>query len=261
MGTGGSMTSPPDVAPPPPDTAPPPPPPPPPPPDAAEPEVAVDLAPVPDASADTASSLSQGLVSRWLLEEGTGTAVKDVTNTNPGTVSGATWVAGFRNPPSKSALHFDGDNDYVELGTKLPGLNKPQTVAFWFRYTALPENLGIAFSAAATAGTGRLKVGLRAAGVVAMKSSNDAIISAPAPGANTWHHFIWSFDGRTNVIYLDGVEKARNTTAPDNATANAARLGSGHNNAENYSGDLDDVRVYGRALTAPEATALAAGQE
>ena len=51
------------------------------------------------------------------------------------------------------------------------------------------------------------------------------------------------------------------TTAPDTGAVANARLGAGYDNAENFSGQIDEVRVYNRALTADEVTALAAGRE
>jgi hypothetical protein len=97
--------------------------------------------------------------------------------------------------------------------------------------------------------------------VVALKSSQDVLVATGLPSMNAWHHFAYAFDGRTNYLYVDGAEKARSTTAPDTATPNSVHLGAGHNNAENFNGDVDEVRVYGRALAAPEVAALAAGQE
>ncbi len=47
----------------------------------------------------------------------------------------------------------------------------------------------------------------------------------------------------------------------DTGPAASARLGAGHNNAENFAGQIDEVRVYGRALTAAEVTALREGRE
>ena len=51
------------------------------------------------------------------------------------------------------------------------------------------------------------------------------------------------------------------TAAADDGPAANVRLGAIHNNAENFQGDLDDVRFYDRALSADEAMALTQGAE
>ena len=82
-----------------------------------------------------------------------------------------------------------------------------------------------------------------------------------APSLNTWHHYVYSFDGTSNRLYIDGVEKTRTTTAPDSSPVSNARIGAIYNNAENFAGDVDDVRIYGRAITAAEVLALSKGEE
>ena len=79
-----------------------------------------------------------------------GNATADTTGTNPGTLSGAARIGGgfpgaqYTNPGS---LRFDGDNDFVALGTRnLPANNRPQTVAFWFNVAAMPANPQICVS-------------------------------------------------------------------------------------------------------------------
>ena len=55
--------------------------------------------------------------------------------------------------------------------------------------------------------------------------------------------------------------RAMSTTNPDNGPPTNVRLGAIFNNAENFQGDLDDVRFYNRAISAAEVTALAQGFE
>ena len=69
-----------------------------------------------------------------------------------------------------------------------------------------------------------------------------------------WVHLVGTFDGRTMRIYVDGVE--RGTMArpgPVKPNAFPLCLGSyeaGH--SAHFTGLLDEVRLYGRALTANE---------
>jgi hypothetical protein len=195
-----------------------------------------------------------GLVSRWKLDEGTGTAAGDSAAQpgNAGTVvGGAMWIspgyptARYANP---GALRFDGVDDQVDLGiTGMPAFNDPQTVAFWMTYEA---PVGMAYQSAFTFfndGTGRLKFGLRAA-TIAVWRMGGAVLSAPAtPG---WHHVAYIFDGRTQHLFVDGVSANTSTAAPDTGAVTGARLGA--YTGERYKGDLDDVRIYKRALLPAE---------
>lgn len=59
--------------------------------------------------------LARGLVGYWLLNEGTGNKVFDLSeNGNTGTSSGAIWVPGKHG----SAQQYDGDDDYTNCGSK-----------------------------------------------------------------------------------------------------------------------------------------------
>jgi hypothetical protein len=211
------------------------------------------------------STLAMGLVSRWALEEGTGTAAADSAGQNPGVLNGPVWIKPGFAPVSTAALHLDGSDDFVELGVKgLPANNKPQTVAFWLRYAAPPsgDTAGVAVSLTnATTSSARLKLGIKNGNFTAWKSAGDELVQSPVASSNTWHHFAYSFDGTSNRLYIDGVEKNKTTTAPDNAPVSNARIGAIYNNAENFSGDVDEVRVYDRAITAAEAQALFRGEQ
>lgn len=256
------MASPPDVAPP--DMAPPP--------DVAGPEARPpdvtapppDMAPPPP---DTAPgvNLTRGLITRLKLDEGAGNALGDSgPAANASTVNGATWVkpgapgAKFPNP---AALRFDGNDDHVVVSNKMmPNNNAAQTVAFFVNYTAAPSGARVCVALTQPSSESRLKIGFNEGQARAWKSSSDPLVGAAIPAAG-WHHMAYTFDGRVNRLYLDGVERAMSTTAPNTGPATEVRLGSIHNNAENFAGDLDDVRFYNRALTADEIRALADGAD
>jgi hypothetical protein len=235
--------------------------PPPPPPDAGQPE-----APPPDAQPGPPPgvNLSSGLISRWKLDEATGNMADSGPGMNPGMVSGATRVAGgfpnarYANPRS---LRFDGNDDFVELGIRsLPANNQRQSVAFWVNITAMPNNNRVCFSLTdgEMGGGSRLKIGFKDNRVAAWKGGDDDLVTAPAmtPG---WHHYVYTYDGSTHRLYLDGVQRGTSTTAPDTGPVRNARIGAIYNNAENFQGQIDEVRVYNRPLTALEVTALRDG--
>ncbi len=251
----------------------------PPPPDAPELDSAV--APEPDAGFDLSSpdstppdasppdaavlTLGMGLVSRWKLDEMNGNMTADVMGTNPGTLNGPVRTtvgypgALYANPGS---LRFDGDNDFVALGTRsLPANDRPQTVTFWFSIAAMPTEPQICVSLTdGQEGGSRLKLGFRA-GRVAAWAGGGTDFAAGAAVAAGWHHFAYTFDGTTHRLYVDGALAGMSTGEPDDGAVASARLGAGYDNAENFRGQLDEVRVYNRALTPDELMALRNGQE
>ncbi|GAB7193465.1 hypothetical protein NUM3379_41750 [Kineococcus sp. NUM-3379] len=81
--------------------------------------------------------------------------------------------------------------------------------------------------------------------------------------ANTWTHLVGVYDDAADEVrlYVDGAQKATatHTAAWVPAYGTAFNVGRGRNNGQpaNYwKGTLDEVRVFGRALTPAEATGL-----
>jgi len=227
----------------------------------------VDLASTiaPDASAPT------GLVAHWRLDEPGGATVLDTAGTNPGMLAnGAARVpVGFPSArfPNPGAISFDGEDDYVVLGIRgLPAMQAVMSVSAWFRATSVT-----------TTGRRNLVVfdnrGAEESWQLGLDRGYPAVWnwgSAPAPliGASRmdlqWHNLIYVFDGTLQRLYLDGTEVARFDQAPPSAAATAAYLGTYDptgDQGERWSGVIDDVRVYDRALTPDEVAWLAAGND
>jgi hypothetical protein len=77
-----------------------------------------------------------------------------------------------------------------------------------------------------------------------------------------WVHLAATFDGNTMRLYVDGVE-CGTMERPGEIRPNERHLVLGNyevGHAAHFAGLLDDVRLYGRALTAQEIRAHAAGQ-
>ena len=79
---------------------------------------------------------------------------------------------------------------------------------------------------------------------------------------NTWMHVAATYDGSTMRIYVDGVEEVPvlgPVAGPASIVANSLSLaiGAESNGGSPFQGAIDDVYLYGRALTATEIAALA----
>ena len=75
-----------------------------------------------------------------------------------------------------------------------------------------------------------------------------------------WHHVGFVWDGAYRILYLDGVEVARDTALqnPLKSATGGMFIGAGKNLEPGtfFSGLIDDVRIYNKALSAEELAAL-----
>jgi hypothetical protein len=82
-----------------------------------------------------------------------------------------------------------------------------------------------------------------------------------------WHHVALTVSENASIsypdvkLYLDGMDDSQTTTDPDTfnivATVDVTIGRRGTNNDRIFSGSLDDVRIYDRALTQEEIAWLA----
>ena len=70
--------------------------------------------------------------------------------------------------------------------------------------------------------------------------------------SNSWHHLAFVYDGTNYYLYRDGILSSTNSGPCGPGTANIGPMMLG----VDYNGDLDDIVIYNRALTAAEITAL-----
>src|SRR6266536_5127219 len=219
-----------------------------------------------------------GLVGWWKLDDGTGTNALDSSGLgNHGTLlNGPTWVSGILG----GALSFDGSNDYVEVPYSASlNITSAVTLSAWISQDALVAgNKEIIFKGADALNTSsRVNYGLRAtaSGKIAFvyRDAADTIFpvyqtaTAVIAAATTYHvAVVHTFgNGGATKIYLNGVSQSASwTQGTGNETPMTASkplwLGSIQSSGVpvNYwNGDLDDVRVYNRALSATEIASLA----
>lgn len=203
-----------------------------------------------------------GLVGYWSFNEGTSTVATDYSgNGNNGTLTNiaapATDVSGWA-PTGKfsSALTFDGSNDYVSVGGFADAIfTNSWSQALWIKGTTTSNLVltekGTNNAFIQTIGVGQIRVG--ATGASAMNTTG-----SPAVNDGSWHHITVTYDGGTNslITYIDGAVRATSTASSDSASsATAYSIGSRLGSAA-FPGQIDEVRVYNRVLTAAQVSAL-----
>jgi hypothetical protein len=188
----------------------------------------------------------------WKFDEGAGTVAGDSTgNGNTGTLlNGATWTTGVRG----TALSLDGVDDYVNAGSSLNLQSTTFTIEAWIKGDPSMEAFGrIVDSGFATGfALGRNGGGRQALfefrGSTFLVSNTDVI-------DNTWHHVVVVKSGATATMYTDGILQA-NIAVNAGSSVSTLPLFIGYNPGEgtrgHWKGQIDELRIYTRALTAAE---------
>jgi len=194
--------------------------------------------------------------------------------TNDGTIyNGASYVTG----KFGKALSFDGSNDYV-AGSSNSALNYEggdRTVSVWFKTHTTETSGGYILCKVWNFGgwyhyginwTNDNKVKGWINGGDGSSVQSYSLTTDDAVSKEEWHHAVFTLDSSKNAkLYLDG-ELAKQGThtisswIPSyyvNAPLMIASLypygeGWGGNSAFSYDGEVDEVRVYDRALNADE---------
>ena len=78
-----------------------------------------------------------------------------------------------------------------------------------------------------------------------------------ALGLNAWRHVIWSYDGTTTRLHINGVQAASTNTYTPSTQATYATVFNKHSSAaSSVNADINDFGIWSRALTASEIRSL-----
>jgi len=190
-----------------------------------------------------------------------GTAAADNSGSghNGTLVNGPTWIAGkFGN-----GISLDGTNDYVSVAnpSTLNFGTGDFTVAIWIKRQATGAEHNIFSKTANTSwatggkewfinssnnklGFGSFNAGeLFSVGTI----TNDGI----------WHHVAITFTRSSNAVtfYIDGIASGGGSlNLPADGTGHVVKLGT--NNGSNFRGQMDEFRIFSRALSASEVQSI-----
>ncbi len=208
------------------------------------------------ATTPDAPIIPAGLVGAWAFNEGAGTTAADSSGTgNQGTlVGGATWSAQGR---YGGALSFNGSTGLVRVADSASlNLTTAMTLSAWIRPTAnqsgwrtILQKQTDAYFLNASNDTGAL----RPSGGGTFGDSTSFVTGTTASPLNTWTHVAMTYDGTTQRLYVNGTQVAtRATTGTIQVTSNPLWIGGNQPYGEYFTGLIDEVRVYNRALTATD---------
>jgi chitodextrinase len=204
--------------------------------------------------APAASAATPGLVAAYGFDDASGTVAADASgNGNAGTVLSGTWTTG----KFGGALSFNGTSSRVQIpGSASLNLSSAVTLEAW----VFPTSLGTAWQAVAIKQqTKELTYGLYAnsnvkhpAGIVYTGSSEKTTYGPSQLPLSTWSHVAMTYDGSVLAVYVNGALVSSQLISGLMATSATGALSIGGDTiwSEWFSGKIDELRVYNRALNA-----------
>ena len=212
---------------------------------------------------------SRGLDMEWKMDEGSGT---ELTDSSSGGVGGTlynkpTWVDGRW----KGGLSFNGTDQYGLSDKALSSLgmyNKPYTISAWVNVAPGETDGNIIHVATATSGSGWCTPFLELSSSRFVAESWGALGQTQAIDTNTittgqWYHVDTTWDATNGLrLYVNGVLAASQPQSVYAASGQADYIFTAfsHPGCAGDNGflnaNMDDVRVYQRALSATTIHAL-----
>ncbi len=208
----------------------------------------------------THADISEGLVGWWTFNDGSGTSAADSSGQgHTGTLTnGPVWTGGKRD----GGLSFDGINDYVDLNNNITADASDFSYAVWVKSAA-----------GSGAIMGRGQDGSGSGWSVAVDDNGTgygfnivrtvpSIVQVPGAGGGItvvlgqWQHIVVIYrQGVSITMYVNGGFDSTISDAGSvlRSSSVGVRIGgnAGGSNAY-FSGVIDDVRIYNRALTETE---------
>lgn len=195
------------------------------------------------------------LISYWNMNEGSGNNVHDFHGNNDGLRNGPTWTEGKYG----KALDFDGNGDYVEVAdrNKTLDISDSLTISAWVK----KDSGGMAVVNKLGGGAGyRLKtfddsMQLSIGNGTTLRDYNSNSFSSIS---GNWSLLSASYEAGNIHFYLNERPVGTVSDAID-LTENDVNLGIGEDKGLGggwFSGSLDEVRIYDRALSEGEVERL-----
>ena len=203
-----------------------------------------------------------GLMAHWDFNQGSGVFLDDQSgNGNDGIIYGPSWSAGN----SGGGLSFDGNSDsvVVPLSSSLDISGDGVSISGWVYLDVLPSGMPNSFGPIYDSDEDAYILYLDKTNSELRFKVKDNDGDAERPGIaeadlslGTWMHVVGVYNGYNAMIYLNGVMKDYHGNANLDLLQTGQQACFGYNNGGFFDGMLDEFRIYNRALTRQEVSAL-----
>lgn len=210
----------------------------------------------------TVTSLALHYAINSTLGDTTATVTDQTGNGRNGTLINSPAFSTDFTAAANQSYQFNGSNQYITFSdTGLPMGASARTICAWYKATSVPTGYGIIVgygSSALGQGSGlgifqnnTLTFFGFGGGVYDLDFSYSIVL-------NTWTHLCGTYDGTTAKIYVNGVLKTSAAKSWNTVTGTGGCVGAqiGATPTAYFPGSIDDVRIYGTALTAAEIASL-----
>jgi hypothetical protein len=223
---------------------------------------------------------TSGLVGWWPFN---GNATDESGNGNNGTVSGATLTAD-RAGNSNKAYSFDGVNDFIQVPHHSMLNSMPMTISFWVKSTNITNASFLkkyccsSWNGWAIDATYQTPTTIECAYYTSVCNGVYQTYCSPVPFINngmanltdgSWHHLVFVVDATGGKVYKDGAlvhqqtwyqgAVSNNNIATSQTTTQPIRIGGHWESSRYLNGQMDDIGMWNRALTAAEVAQLYSG--
>jgi hypothetical protein len=213
------------------------------------------------------------LIGWWKLDEGSGTVAKDSSSSDPShdgiLINGPTWVQS--SGEGKWSLQFNGVNQYVSLGNIIQGGYSEFSIACWVKHVKSTFQIFIERHIwDQPEGIALIMTNDSNGSVLFGHFMNNWVQSKAAVQDGRWHHIVGTISpsgggsGSVYTLYVDGKLDNAATISEEFMPASHGldwSIGARDDGAWAYNGMIGDVRIYDRAISAPEVQAVYAEQQ
>jgi hypothetical protein len=184
----------------------------------------------------------------------------DLTGGNAGVLkNGATFALS----EVREAFSLDGVDDFVQVATPsgLPVGNSARTIDFWFQtpinLTTATESSLVQYGTAASGEIFALITSQNAPGKLYFYGNSADLAGTTTIQPNAWYHAAVTYDGTTVKLYLNGqLEASAPRTLNTVIEGNGLTFGFRPENNAHWTGLIDEVEIFSRALSASEILAI-----
>lgn len=211
--------------------------------------------------------LSNGLVGYWKMDESSGNITDSSGNSNTGTNTSTTVVAGkFGNGRS-----FNGSTSQVALASEMT--NSTGSLSVWINTSAGGNNEVYSQGTSSGLDTSRIQFGVYSGKISLLVQVSTAVVLNVTTNSTfnngAWHLVTWVVGSSSNQIYVDGQQQAVTYSTGSNTTQKWFSDVSGDTNTQEFgrlrisgtsynwfNGTMDEIRIYNRALSPKEVSDL-----
>lgn len=191
------------------------------------------------------------LISRWKLDEGTGTAISDTKGNNHGTASNISWTTGVEG----NAISFNGSSSNISIPNH-SSLSPTQELTMMAWVNAAEPKTAKIVQKGDWDGHG-IYLDRWTGWKGGIRFSNNTGMSLDwgngVPQMNQWYHLAMTYDGSALRLFVNGQLKAEQAASGTlHINSRPFAIGSDNGSQKFFHGKIDEVKLFGKAMTPQE---------